>query len=279
VHAGEPLVTITADSTALQNYQQAVAAFNFAEGELARQRSLFAQRLATNSQVASAERALSDAQIAIETERKLGHDKPTEVAKAPFDGFIAAVVAAPGDRLQSDAPILKLSRTDAGLLVTCGLSPEDAAGVAPGMTAHITPVLWSKAQPIEGTVRQLGASLNPTTKLIDVWIAVKEAAALVPGTTVSAAIVRSQHDGWVVPRNAVLDDQNGSYILQVADGRARRVEVETGVETNQLTEISGDFDPTLRVVATGNYELSDGMAVRETAPAVSMRDASPKGGR
>ena len=68
---------------------------------------------------------------------------------------------------------------------------------------------------------------------------------------------------WTVPRSAVLRDARGAYIFQVKDGRARRVAVQTGVETDRVTEIRGGFEPSLPVVVTGNYELEDGMAVRE----------------
>jgi hypothetical protein len=43
--------------------------------------------------------------------------------------------------------------------------------------------------------------------------------------------------------------------------------VKTGVETDQMTEVSGPLEPALKVVASGNYELHDGMAVREASAA------------
>ncbi|MGH7000761.1 MAG: hypothetical protein ACREEA_04585, partial [Stellaceae bacterium] len=105
--------------------------------------------------------------------------------------------------------------------------------------------------------------------LIDAWIDVTQTARLVPGTPVSVVIILSRHDGWVVPRNAVLRDDRGSYIFQVVSGHAKRVDVNTGIETDQLTEVSAPFDPSLKVVASGNYELRDGMAVREASSATN----------
>ncbi|HEY4918657.1 MAG TPA: efflux RND transporter periplasmic adaptor subunit [Xanthobacteraceae bacterium] len=267
VRTGDALVTITADPAALQSYQNAVAGMNFAKQELARQQTLRAQRLATNAQVAAAEKAVADASVALETERKLGNDQDTKTATAPFDGYVAQLTAAPGDRLQPNVAIMKLARTDHGLRVTAGLKPDDAARVAPGMTAEISPIMSRAAQPMAGTVRQISGTVNPATRLIDAWIDVTRSAGLVPGTSVAVAIVLSKHRGWVVPRNAVLRDDQGSYIFQVADDRARRVDVQTGIETDQVTEISGNFDSSLVVVVAGNYELRDGMAVRPAAPA------------
>lgn len=263
--AGDPLVTITADPAALQSYDRARAALDFAKRELSRQQTLRAQHLATNAQVAAAQKAVGDSSVALDTERKLGNDQPTNTATALFDGYVAQLMAAPGDRLQANAAIMKLARTDDGLRVTAGLKPEDAARVTPGMQVEVTPIVAAGAQPVDGKVRQVSGTLNPATKLLDAWVDVQPSRGLVPGTAVSAVIILSHHQGWVVPRNAVLRDDKGSYVFQVADGRARRVAVTPGIETDQLTEVSGALDPALKVVASGNYELKNGMAVREGA--------------
>jgi RND family efflux transporter MFP subunit len=264
VRAGDPLVTITADPATLQGYQKAVTALDFAKRELQRQQTLRAQHLATNAQVATAQQAVSDATVALETERRLGNDQPTKTATAPFDGYVLQIMSAPGDRLQANTAILKLTRTDQGLRVSAGLKPEDAGRVAPGMPAEITPVLGAQPQPLAGTVRQIGGSINPTSKLVDCWIDIMRAGSLVSGSSASVAIIVSRHQGWVVPRNAVLHDAKGSYIFQVENEHAKRVDVRTGIETNDLTEIAGEFNPSLKVVSLGNYELRDGMAVRES---------------
>jgi hypothetical protein len=64
---------------------------------------------------------------------------------------------------------------------------------------------------------------------------------------------------WVAPGNAVPHDEQGSYLFQVENGRTKRIDVMTGIETDQLTEVSGPFDPSLKVVALGNYEVRGGM--------------------
>jgi membrane fusion protein, multidrug efflux system len=267
VHADDPLVTITADPATLQNYEKTRAALDFAKSELERVQSLRAQHLATNAQVASAQMAVIDASVALDTERKLGNDQPTKTATAAFDGYVAQLMAAPGARLQANSTIMKLARTDQGLRIAAGLKPEDAGRVIPGMPAEVTPIMAAGSQPVEGKVRQISGTINPTTKLVDAWIDVMETGTLVPGTSASVVIILSRHVGWVVPRNAVLHDDKGSYIFQVADGRAKRIEVTPGMETDQLTEISGGFDPALKVVESGNYELRNGMAVREASSA------------
>jgi RND family efflux transporter MFP subunit len=266
VTRGRELASVTADPATLLGYQKSVAAVDFAKRDLARVKTLLAQHLATNTQVAAAQKIVSDATAELEAQRKLGNDQQVRIATAPFDGFVAKLMVAPGDRLQANTAIMQLARTDRGVRIITGLKPEDAARVAPGMVARVVPVQGGNAQPIEGTVRQVSGSLNATTRLIDTLIDVaKSADQVLPGTSAAVTVIISRHTGWVVPRNAVLHADKGSYLFQVADGHARRVEVKTGIETDALTEVSGSFDPGLAVVTVGNYELRDGMAVRDAS--------------
>ncbi len=123
-------------------------------------------------------------------------------------------------------------------------------------------------QQFEGSVAALGGTLNAASKRIDTWIDGPAASdALVPGTAVTVRIAVAQRNGWVVPRQAVLHAAAGDYVFQVAAGKARRVPVQIGLQTDEQTEISGSLDPALPVVTLGNYELQDGSTVHEPAAA------------
>ncbi len=139
VNAGEPLLDLSTDPSAALSYQTAVAALEFAKRDLARINTLVAQHLATNAQLAAAQKAVDDAMAAVEAQRKLGNDRKTEVATAPFDGYVTGVTVALGDRVQPNTTVMKLARTDR-LQVTVGLEPEDAEHVKIGMKAEVAPI-------------------------------------------------------------------------------------------------------------------------------------------
>jgi RND family efflux transporter MFP subunit len=265
VKAGAVLLELSTDPSATLSFQMAVAALDFAKRDLARTKTLFAQHLATNAQLAAAQKAVEDAMVAIETQRKLGNDQKTEVITAPFNGYVTALTVALGDRVQPNTTVLKLAPTDR-VQVTVGLQPEDAARVQTGMAAEVVPVFTPDSR-LSGVVRGATGTINPATKRLDVWVEIVAAEQeLVPGTAVSVEIVLEQHTGWVVPRDAVLRDAKGDYIFQVTGSKAERVAVKTGIETDKYTEIIGSIDTKRRIVTVGNYELQDGMAVREGAP-------------
>jgi RND family efflux transporter MFP subunit len=263
VKAGEVLLELSTDPSATLGYQQAVAALEFAKRDLARTKTLLAQHLATNAQLA--QKAVEDAIAAVEVQRKLGNDRKTEVITAPFNGYVTALTAALGDRVQPNTTVLKLAPTDR-VQVTVGLQPEDAARVQTGMAAEVVPV-FNPGNRLSGVVRGATGTINPATKRVDVWVELVAAEQeLVPGTAVSVEIVLEQHTGWIVPRDAVLHDGKGDYIFQVTGSKAERVPVKTGIETDKYTEIIGRIDTKRPIVTVGNYELQDGMAVREGGP-------------
>ena len=265
VKAGEALLELSTDPSDTLSYQTAVAALDFAKHDLARTKTLAAQHLATNAQLAAAQRAVDDAAAAVEAQRKLGNDQKTEVAAAPFDGYVAAITVARGDRVQPNTTVLKLARSDR-VQVAVGLDPDDAARVVPGMSAEVAPV-FTPARRLSGVVRGVTGTINPATKRLDIWVELATTTPeLVPGTAVSVEIVLEQHTGWVVPRDAVLRDGKGDYVFQITGSKAERVPVRTGIETDKYTEIIGPIDPKGQIVTVGNYELQDGTTVREEGP-------------
>lgn len=259
VAKGAPLVEFATDPAAYAGYRKAESAVTFAAGEVERTRNLLAQHLVTNSQMAAAEQALRDAEAGLEAERAMGTGKGVETLGAPFAGYVDSLSVVLGDRIQPGAAIARLGR-GAGVKVMVGVEPAEAGEVAAGNEAEISPLTGSGAA-VAGKVIAVGGAINPTTRLVDVTIAVPPGT--LPGTAVRAAIGAEGHEALVVPRSAVLRDEEGVYLFQVKDNKAVRVEVETGVETDKLTEVSGDeLKEDLPVVVLGNYELSDGGAVK-----------------
>ncbi len=260
VKRGSALLQFGTGADATLGYQQARQAVDFAMSEAARIGQLLVQQLATQSQLAAANKALADAQAALHAQERIGAGRALEQVTAPFDGIVMSVQAAQGDRLAAGAPLLQLARAG-GQRVLLGVEPDDARLVRPGMAVSVVPVFSSETR-VSGRVAQVFGMINPQTQLVDVLVKVTDGG-LMPGTRVRAAIEVARQTAWVVPRSAALQDAKGAYLFQVAQGKARRVNVKTGLEHNGLIAVEGSFDTAQAVVILGNYELHDGMAVRE----------------
>ncbi len=262
VKAGTALAEFDTATAAALAYRQAQNALSLAREDLERTRQMAAQRLATQSQLAAARKAAADAEAVLEAQRRLGAGRASERVRAPFDGIVVSVPVAQGDRLATGATVLQLAR-ETGLRVNLGIEPEDSDKVKVGMPVRLASVFDSR-RTLTAKVAQVHGMVNPHTQLVDVVVRLHDAA-FIPGMPVQGVITLSQASSWTVPRSAVLRDARGAYLFQVKDGRARRVNVQTGAETDRITGIRGDFDPAQPVVVLGNYELRDGMAVREAA--------------
>ncbi|TAN31266.1 efflux RND transporter periplasmic adaptor subunit [bacterium] len=262
VKKGMPLLEFGTSAESTLSYQQARQAVDFAKSEEARVGELASQQLATQSQLANARKTLADAEAALRTQEKIGANRASEQLVAPFDGVVMAIQAAQGDRVAAGAPVMQLARAG-GQRVLVGVEPDEVARVRLGMSVSIAPVFGVGHQSM-GRVTQVFGMVNPQTQFVDVLVQLPDAA-LIPGTRVHAEIQLDQQTGWTVPRSAVLSDAQGSYIFQVHDGKAHRVNVKAGLEHGGQVLVQGGFASGEPVVSLGNYELRDGMAVRGSA--------------
>jgi RND family efflux transporter MFP subunit len=265
VRQGTPLVTLTSDPNARLAYTQASNAVDFAQGELRRVQELFALQLATQSQVDAAGRALRDAQAMLMTQRQLGGATGSATVTAPFDGVVDSVSVSQGDRVQPGAVIMQLGHTDV-LRVRLGIEPSDSRLLRVGMPVTLS-MLDDSTRTVSVVITESQGLVDPKTQLIDAvaMIPASRASFFVVGMHVKATIKVGQHSSFAVPRAAVLTDTVGTYVFQVTGGKAHRVNVTPGTESQGMISISGPVDPTLPIVVLGNYELQDGMSVRAGA--------------
>jgi len=263
VKRGTPLATLASDPNVQMAYNQAANAVHFAQGELKRNQELFTLQLATRSQVGNARKALQDAEANLAAQRKLDGNISSATVTAPFDGVVTALSVAQGDRLQPGATILQLGHVDA-LRVQLGIEPDDSRMVKTGMPVTLSPV-ENQQQTLQAAITAMHGLIDPKTRLIDALVVLPahRDRFLVPGMRVRAVIHVGQHEAWTLPRQAVLTDDKGDHVFQVTNGKARRVAVSREQESQGRVAISGALDPTQPVVVLGNYELQDGMRVRE----------------
>ena len=265
VKPGEALIDLATDATASAAYRQAETALAFTRGELQRVQGMADRRLATRSQVAAAQKALEDAEAALAAGRGQGAGLGHETLKAPFHAVVAAIGVQQGDRVQAGTALMQLAR--AGILrATLGIEPEDISRVRPGMVVDLAPVFGS-GKTVRAKVAKVFGLINPQTRLVDISIQMSSGTdGLMPGMQVRGAVQIRSLNGWVVPRSAMLRDARGAYLFHVVDGHAKRVEVSPVIENGPQVLVAGPLDATRRIVVQGNYELKDGMAVREGRP-------------
>ena len=79
-------------------------------------------------------------------------------------------------------------------------------------------------------------------------------------------------DSIVIDKNAVLIDSTSEYVFIIEDGKARRVDVTTGIDNGTEVEILSGLTAGMEVVTNGSSYLNNGDSVR-----IVTGDGSVKG--
>jgi RND family efflux transporter MFP subunit len=264
VNAGQRLLDFGASAAAIASYRQAVSALSAARQQRSHTIQLLGQQLATRDQLAQADKTAIDAQATLDALQRAGADRRSQTLTAPFDGIIATIPVAQGDRLQLGAPLMTITRLD-GLVVTVGIEPSARAAVHPGEAAHLEPLAGGAA--LDGQILRVDGMLNPRTRLVDADVSVP-AGSVISGAAFRADIKVGELRGWIVPHDAVQSDASGTYLFQVSGSAALRVNVKVAGLAGADDVLQGELDPKRPIVVEGNYQLSDKTPVR-------MSDASP----
>jgi len=259
---GDPIVTVETAPAATTQYEQAKSALAFAQKDLEHTRQLFSEQLATRSTLANAEKAYTDAHAAFDQQRRMGADKPLETLTATASGVVTSVAVSPGDRVAANATIASIAARDR-MVLNLGLEPKDAGEVAPGAAVAVTSA-QDPALNFTTKVASVDAMLDPQSRLVNAVVAIPAEVSrrLILGVSLRARIVLSVHRGIVIPKSALMTDEQGTFVYVVKKGHASRRNVSVGLESGSGALIANGLGPKEAVVTVGGAGLEDGMAVR-----------------
>ncbi len=82
-----------------------------------------------------------------------------------------------------------------------------------------------------------------------------------PGMFARCEITTARFSGTAVPRQAVLREGESASVFVVQGGKARRVQVELGIEQGDLVQAVSGISPGDEVVTSGQHRLRDGVRV------------------
>jgi RND family efflux transporter MFP subunit len=266
VHKGQVLLTFANAPETDQAWRQAFIAVNSAQSERSRMAQLLAQHLATAGQLAAAEKTFADAKAQLEAQQQLGAGRHLSPLKAPCDGWVSAVNVAAGTRVTAGTQLLELS-PDAATHITFAAEVADSQRIQVGMPVKIVSLVGAD-RTVPGRVERIAVAVTASTQQVGIGVTMP-VGVFMSGERVKGILTLQRQLSWVVPRLAVLTDDEGAYLYQVKNGHAVRIAVRTGIENAENIAVDGPFLPGAPVVIVGNYELTSGMAVRVQAPVYS----------
>jgi len=277
VAKGQPLAEVASPdfASAAGAYRQTVLAAKAADAVASNDRDLFTHQAISqreNAQ-AQADAATADANrdAALQTLVALHMDsqaiaavrdgKPIAggqgVIRAPIAGTLVAKSIAPGQTLAAGTtPCFTIANT-ATMWVMANVFGDDASHVRAGDPATV--VTGDGGKPIDGTVTNVGAVVDPDTRSVATRVRVDNADVALKKQMYVTVHIQSHeaHDGLLVPVSAVLrDDENLPFVYLVgSDGSYARRPVTLGMRVGDRYVIPDGLHAGDKVVVDGSIFL------------------------
>lgn len=305
VKEGEKLVRISASDYSLALEQarsgasgaeaglaQAEANFDNATQQYERYKGLRDEDAVTKAEFEAVEAAYRSATAAVEAARSRIRAAKTgirgakrrvadTVLRAPFDGFVVARHADPGEAVRPmGTPVLEVINTDT-VYAVAGLAELESPRVRVGMTAKVLVDALPDMR-FEGEIVMVGHEVDARTRTVPIRVRLENAEhTLKAGLSGRIRIELGQIDGPAVPRVALINRQGRrARVFVYKDGVVQEREVEVDPRFNEYIPVLDGLEAGERVVTWGQARLQDGLAVEvsnttEAPPGKSIAELTP----
>lgn len=260
VSKGERLVRIQPSPDTKLQLDQAKNAYSLAQKSYQQMQRERRQQLATNQQLLQARQTMDRARLRLQSLQKRGIDGERQIVSS-VDGLVKKINVQEGSIVAAGNPIMKIVAQDR-IEVLLGVEIENIGQVHTGQAVALTRVNAPAEPEVRGKIRRISYAVDPITRLVDVFVSLTSPAGFDLGEAIQGKIVITSAQGWAVPRSAVLPEGDRYVLFTVQDGHAVKHTVDIGIENDKAYQIiAKDLQAGERVVVSGNYELTDGMAV------------------
>ena len=194
------------------------------------------------------------------------------VIRAPFDGRTGFRRVSVGGLVSAGAVITTLD--DTSIIKLEFTVPQSFLGdLVPGLAVEAK-VDGLDDRVFKGKVATLSPRVDPVTRSLAVRAELPNPdGTLRPGMFMSVKLRGRENPTLVLPEQALVPDEGRNYVFVVADGRAQRREVTTGLRRPGTVAIVQGLADDERVIIDGTFKARDGGEVVEAgqAPPVEAR--------
>lgn len=227
-----------------------------------RQKNLWNQKIGSEMQFLNAQTQMISAQKAVAQAKA---QLAKTVIRAPFTGVIDEVFVERGEVVAAGARGL-MRIVNLNNMYVSTLVPETYIGkLKIGTVVDVT--LNSLGKTYKGKIRQIASSINASNRSFNIEVALPNPDNLLrPNQVAKLRIVDYiSNKAVVVPTNVVQEDGKGNqYVYTITDikgktGTAKKIMVEAGKSSNNVTEILSGLSEDDRIVTEGVNTISEGM--------------------
>lgn len=258
VQKGEVIAQID-DRLIQAQYQAAKTGYELAEDTFNRFEALHADSIISTQDYNSARAQRDQARAQLNQAEKQLQDAKIE---APFSGRIEERFIRTGELINPGMPVVRLVNTDQ-VRVLAGVPERYSGEIAEGSGVQVN-FRTLREESRDAEISYAGNVLDPETRTYAIEIELRNSAQLIKPEMVADLMLqrRTLQDVIIVPRTAVLRDEDGEsvFIAEEENGRkvARLVSVRTGSASGPLVQIAEGVSAGDELVVTGVRNLSEG---------------------
>lgn len=270
VSEGETLLEIDSSPDTRLQVEETRNASESAKKALKHVQQQFDLKLATNQELLQAKQTFQEAQLRLKSLEQKGIGQKRQI-KASIQGVVNNVSVQEGSIVSSGSTLLEIVAQNR-IEVRLGVEAENMNYLRADQPVLLSPVDVSESRYITGRIRAISRFINPATRLVDVFVELPLSPEFIEVSSSNQFLldeyVRGKMEiaskvGVVVPRTAVLPEEDHYILFTIRNGYAKKHTIQIGLEDEKDVEVIGSgFLPGDPVVILGNYELKDGMAVK-----------------
>jgi membrane fusion protein (multidrug efflux system) len=266
VQAGDVLFLLDSDEQRAA-LRQAEAELVLAADVFERTEALSKVKISAISELTRARAGIAAAEAAVDLARV--NLKRTQI-RAPFEGALGARDVSPGDRVDSDDPLVQIDSVDR-LQLQFSLPESLIALAEPGLEV-IARVAAHDEEAFSAEVYFISPMLDPDSRRLPIkaWVPNSEGR-LRPGmfARVELASKRSE-DAVIVPESSITYDVHGVFVWRVSSEHlVERAAVELGPRRDGRVVVRTGLSVGETVVTSGTHKLYPGIEVEVRFPEVA----------
>lgn len=188
------------------------------------------------------------------------------VIRAPFGGRVGLRRVSVGSLISPGTVITTLDDTSI-IKVDFAVPENNLTALRAGLPVTVSSSVYP-GRSFAGRVASIDSRIDADSRSILVRAELPNAdGALKPGMFLNVELRREQRLAVVVPEEALVPEQNRQFVYVVADGKAEKREVRTGLRRPGSVEITNGLRAGERIVVEGTVKLRESGPVRDLATA------------
>jgi RND family efflux transporter MFP subunit len=268
VKKDETLAELTDTQSKLrsQELQDAVksskARYEFLKAEKARLADLVAKNLISKTELEQNQSDFLSAQSELaQSQSRLNQykDQVTKLTiKAPYDGYVLQQLTQIGALLNSGDSVIELMQAD-NLDVTVFVPFKYKAQIK---NQTVWQVQTEQGEQYDAVISKFTPAAIGQSHTIEVHLDLNHAN-LWSGEPVNVIVpTQTAREVIAIPRDALVIRRSGAYVYTVVDAKAVKVDVQTGMASGDMIEVTGNLKVGQTIIIRGNERIRPGSEVK-----------------